>query len=374
MQEFHWITSNQQLQELCNGCRRHSFVVLDTEFVRVDTYYPQIGLIQLGNKDGNYLLDPLQIDDWQPFAELLADQTVIKVVHACGEDLEVFELLSGALPEPLYDSQLAAAYANLGFSWGYARLVEHFLQVELPKGVTRSDWLQRPLTDEQQLYAVQDVSYLVQLYPLLDQLLSDCTRAWLLEDCAALVAAQRHKTPDDELWQSVKLAWTLEPRQAAVLQQLTVWREQQAQRRDVPRNWVMKEPAMLELAQRCPQTRAQLEQIEGLSAGLLRHHAEALLGLIRTAETLPDGQLPERLPEPLPLEAARALKRLRKLGDRFAEEHQIARELVLRKKILVDALQSGWPSGPFTLPDALQGWRRQMLGAGLQQALEDEVR
>lgn len=373
MQDFHWVTGNRQLQELCLQWQAEPFVVLDTEFVRVDTYYPQTGLIQLATVTGNYLLDPLQIDDWSDFACLLENPQVAKVVHACGEDLEVFQRLTGALPQPLYDTQLAAGYANLGFSWGYARLVQHFLAVELPKGATRSDWLQRPLSAEQQLYAVQDVSYLARLYPLLDALLTAQKRAWLLEDGAALVAAQQHAVAPEELWKNVKLAWTLTAQQAAALRLLCAWREKQAQARDIPRNWVLKEQALLALAQKMPADNSGLAAVEGLSPGLLRHHSRALLAMLEEARGLSDSALPQVLPEPLPLEAGATLKRLKKVGERFAAEQQMAPELALKKRILVDALATGWPTGPYHLPDALQGWRLEHLGSLLQQALDGEV-
>ncbi|MGI6407316.1 MAG: ribonuclease D [Thiopseudomonas sp.] len=372
MQDFHWVTSNRQLQELCLLWQAEPFIVLDTEFVRVDTYYPRTGLIQLAVATGNYLLDPLQISQWDDFARLLENPDVVKVVHACGEDLEVFQRLSGALPQPLYDTQLAAAYAGLGFSWGYARLVEHFLQIELPKGATRSDWLQRPLSSEQELYAVQDVSYLARIYPQLDALLTQEKRSWLLEDGAALVAAQQ---PLDlqQLWQGVKQAWTLNARQAAALQLLCVWREEQARQRDIPRNWVLKEAVLLELAHRQPDSMTALERIDGISPGQLRHNGKQLLAILDQARELPDAGLPEALPEPLPLQAGKALKRLRKVGERFAAEQRMAPELTLKKKILTEALATGWPGGPFHLPDSLHGWRLEQLGPALQQALDEEV-
>lgn len=373
MRTFDWVTNNQQLQQLCTEWQQLSFVVLDTEFVRVNTYYPHIGLIQLGTASGNYLLDPLLIDDWQPFADLLDNRAVTKVVHACGEDLEVFQRLTGTVPQPLYDTQLAAAYANLGFSWGYARLVEHFLQIALPKGATRSDWLQRPLTDEQQLYAVQDVSYLAKVYPLLDELLSEQKRNWMLEDGAALVAAQLQSIEFEELWRGAKLAWTLSPRQTAVLRELYAWRERQAQKRDIPRNWMLKEHVLLELAQQQPTSMVELERIEGLSQGQLRRNGQELLAKVAAGRSLPEAELPQPMPEPLPLEAGRAVKRLRKVGERFAAEQEIAPELVLKKKILVEALASGWPHGPYRLPAALQGWRLEYLGDALQQALQEEA-
>lgn len=373
MQDFQWVRDNAQLQQLCTQWQAEPFVVLDTEFVRVDSYYPKTGLIQLATASANYLLDPLAMDDWRPFAALLENPSVIKVVHACGEDLEVFQRLSGSLPQPLYDTQLAAAYAGLGFSWGYARLVQHCLGVELTKGEARSDWLQRPLSAEQELYAVQDVSYLARLFPVLDAQLDEEKRNWMLEDGAALVAAQQQPVDPQQLWQGVKLAWTLDARQSTALQVLCAWREEQAKKRDIPRNWVLKEAVLLELAQKLPDSQAALERMGGLSAGLLRHHGRRLLELLNEVRSKAEDSLLQPLPEPLPLEAGRVLKRLRKLGEGFAADRKIAPELVLKKKVLTETLASGWPHGPYHLPASLQGWRLQYLGSALQEALSGEI-
>ena len=157
------------------------------------------------------------------------------------------------------------------------------------------------------------------------------------------------------------------------MQALSAWREQQAQKRNIPRNWVLKEPVLLELAQKQPSSLAALERIEGVSLGLVRHNGQTLLQLMAEVQGRAAQALPQPLPEPLPLEATRALKRLKKVGEQFALEHQIAPELVLKKKILVDALASGWPQGPYQLPQSLQGWRREYLGQALQTALAGEI-
>ena len=169
--DIHWIRDNDSLGQHCAEWQNLPFVALDTEFMRVDTFYPIAGLIQIGDGERAYLIDPLTIDNWQPLSALLENPAVVKVLHACSEDLEVLLRLTGSLPAPLFDTQLAAAYLNLGFSMGYSRLVKEVLDLDLPKGETRSDWLQRPLSETQISYAAEDALHLAEVYVSLGSVL-----------------------------------------------------------------------------------------------------------------------------------------------------------------------------------------------------------
>ena len=189
--DIHWIRDNDSLGQFCAQWQQLPFVALDTEFMRVDTFYPIAGLLQIGDGERAFLIDPLTIDNWQPLAQLLENPAVVKVLHACSEDLEVLLRLTGSLPAPLFDTQLAAAYLNLGFSMGYSRLVSEVLGIDLPKGETRSDWLQRPLSETQISYAAEDAVHLAELFVRLRPKLSDDKYAWVLEDGAELVANLR---------------------------------------------------------------------------------------------------------------------------------------------------------------------------------------
>lgn len=209
--EIHWIRDDQSLAEHCRDWHQLPFVAVDTEFMRVDTFYPKAGLIQIGDGQRAFLIDPLLIGNWQPLAELLDDSGVVKVLHACSEDLEVLLRLTGKLPQPLFDTQLAAGYLNLGFSMGYSRLVQEVLGIDLPKGETRSDWLQRPLSETQVSYAAEDAVHLAELFTVLRPRLSDDKYAWVLEDGAELVAALRREVEPESLYRDVKLAWKLAP-------------------------------------------------------------------------------------------------------------------------------------------------------------------
>ena len=159
-----WISQDHELAELCERLRGQAAVAVDTEFMRTDTFYPIAGLIQLGDGKVCYLVDPLSITDFSPLRELMLDEKVVKVLHSCSEDIEVFVSLLGEVPSPIFDTQIAAAFAGLGFSLGYAGLVKAVLNIDVPKDETRSDWLQRPLSESQIKYAALDVAHMLIVY------------------------------------------------------------------------------------------------------------------------------------------------------------------------------------------------------------------
>ncbi|PZW71030.1 ribonuclease D [Pseudomonas sp. URMO17WK12:I1] len=370
--EIVWIRDDASLAAQCAVWRKQPFVALDTEFMRVDTFYPIAGLLQVSEGERAYLIDPLLIGDWAPFAALLEDPQVVKVVHACSEDLEVFLRLTGSLPAPLFDSQLAAGYLNLGFSMGYSRLVQAVLDIELPKGETRSDWLQRPLSETQVSYAAEDVVHLAELYRRLQARLSAEKYAWVLEDGAELAAGLRRETPPEEAYREAKLAWKLSRAQLAVLRALCTWRERQARARNQPRNRIIREHSLWPLARHQPSDLVSLARIEEMHPKTVRQDGETILQLIREAAALPPAEWPPAMPEPLPIEASGLLKKLRAIGQREGERLEIVPELMLRKKTLEALLKSGYPNGPYRLPDSLRGWRRELMGQALLDCLADE--
>ncbi|PKM29255.1 MAG: ribonuclease D [Gammaproteobacteria bacterium HGW-Gammaproteobacteria-12] len=370
--DIHWILDDASLAEHCAAWQVLPFVALDTEFMRVDTFYPIAGLLQVSAGNGAYLIDPLRISDWRPFAALLEAPTVVKVLHSCSEDLEVFLRLTGCLPAPLFDTQLAAGYLNLGFSMGYSRLVQALLDIELPKGETRSDWLQRPLSELQVRYAAEDVSHLVEVYRALMARLAPQKVEWILADGAELVANLGREVAPEDAWRDAKLAWKLSRQQQAVLRALCAWRERQARARNQPRNRILREHSLWPLARTQPDNLVALARIEDMHPKTVRQDGETLLQLMREAAALPPEQWPEALPEPLPIEASALLKKLRAVGQREGERLDIVPELMLRKKTLEALLKSGYPNGPYQLPDSLRGWRRELMGQALLDCLAAE--
>lgn len=367
--DIQWIGDDASLAQHCATWRRLPFVALDTEFMRVDTFYPIAGLLQVSEGERAYLIDPLLISDWAPFTELLQDPAVVKVLHACSEDLEVFLRLTGNLPVPLFDTQIAAGYANLGFSMGYSRLVQAVLDIELPKGETRSDWLQRPLSVTQVSYAAEDVLHLAEVYTRLKALLPAEKYTWVLDDGAELVSNLKREVDPQLAYREAKLAWKLSRQQLAVLQALCTWREEQARKRNQPRNRIIREHALWPLARTQPDNLVALARIEDMHPKTVRQDGEFILQLIKQAAASPAAQWPEALPEPLPLEAAGLLKKLRAIGQREGERLGIVPELMLRKKNLEALLKTGYPDGPYQLPDSLRGWRRELMGQALLDCL-----
>lgn len=370
--DIHWIRDDASLAQHCAEWQSLPFVALDTEFMRVDTFYPIAALLQIGDGSRAYLIDPLLINQWAPLSALLENPAVIKVVHACSEDLEVLLRLTGSLPAPLFDTQLAAAYLNLGFSMGYSRLVQEVLGIELPKGETRSDWLQRPLSDTQISYAAEDAVHLAEVYSILQPQLSAEKHAWLLDDGAELVANLRREIDPYELYRDAKLAWKLSRAQLAVLRELCAWREHEARARNLPRNRVVREHSLWPLAKTQPNNLGALAKIDDMHPKTVRQDGEFLLNLIKTAASLPPEAWPPALPEPLPIEASNVLKTLRAIGQQYAEQLNMAPELMLRKKTLEALLKSGYPDGPYQLPDSLRGWRRELMGQALLDSLAGE--
>ncbi|MEH6388616.1 MULTISPECIES: ribonuclease D [Pseudomonas] len=361
-----FIDRNEVLAEWCERWLKLPYVAVDTEFVRTETFYPIAGLIQIGDGQHAYLIDPLAITEWAPLVELLGAPGVIKVFHSCSEDLEVFHHLCGVVPQPLFDTQLAAAYLGMDFSMGYSRLVKALLDIELAKDETRSDWLQRPLSPTQLQYAADDALHLAQIYELMAPRIDAAgLTSWLLSDTAEQGSHVGVLQDPDQAYRGIKQAWRLKPDELAILKLLAAWREREARQRDQARNRILRESAMVPIAQRQPDSLQTLSRIEDMHPRSVRHDGEMVLELVRQGQAIPPSEWPQPLPEPLPPDANRLLKSLRKIGQRHAVKLNIAPELMLRKKVLEAIVRTGYPAGPYSLPDELNGWRRELMGAEL---------
>ena len=328
--------------------------------MRRDTFYPIAGLIQLYAGELVYLIDPLVITDWQPLKALLQDQDCLKVLHACNEDLEVFNRLTGIAPSPLFDTQLAASLLGLGHCVGYQKLLEAQLDIELDKSETRSDWLQRPLTTSQLGYAAMDVHYLLPLYEKLRKQLESLDRLdWLLEEGSRLATNSMAASSPEEAWRQVKLAWRLRPQQLATLKVLCNWREREARRLDVPRNQLIPAGAIWEIARYQPKSTQGLSRAQKMTPAIIRRHGKHILMLIEHAQNQPKESWPEALPLPLPKQAKPWVEATNDLLEKLAESLNVSREILISRADLKHLLQSAYDSGEYPLLPSLKGWRRQ---------------
>lgn len=365
--EWQLIESDAALQGALAEVAGSTVVAVDTEFMRRNTFYPQVALVQLCFGDKALLIDPLTITDTDALAELMADPDVIKVLHSASEDLEVFSRWLGVLPEPLFDSQRAAALLDLGFGLGYSALVNQFCGVDLPKGETRSDWLQRPLTASQCEYAAQDVAWLLPVWRQLDeQCQQQGKEEWVLADGQDAIEA--YKGGNYDFLKRMKSAWKLNPRQLATLMAVCVWREETARSRDKPRGWIIDDQACMQLAQFDPQTLEELKAHVEMDSRTVRRNADELLKVLTLQRAVPDAELPARLPSPLDATQRNQVKKLKARVRQMAVELSAAPESLLQAKDYELLLREA--AGTLVdQPRHWRGWRRDTIISPLRSSL-----
>lgn len=368
-----WIDQDDQLAELCAAWRKQAAIAVDTEFMRSDTFYPIAGLLQIGDGKGCYLIDPLAIKDLAPLRELMLDAAVTKVLHSCSEDLEVFQRWLDVVPSPLFDTQVAAAFAGLGFSLGYSGLVKSLLTIEIPKDETRSDWLQRPLSVAQLNYAALDVAHMLIVYGKLLQVLKASERLeWVKSDCADLVANARRAEDYSDAYQKVGFAWKLRPQELAILKQLCIWREREARARDLPRNRLIKEPSLWEISRKKTQDIAHLSKVPDIPSRTLKNDADTILQIVSDALEQDESSWPERLDPPLAQSEGPLMKALKNYVREYAEQAQLPPEVLIRKKDYEYLVRSGMNGGEYKLPARLLGWRFALIGEGLLKVIQTQ--
>lgn len=358
------VTSTVQLQGCIEQLSQCDAVAIDTEFMRTDTFFPILGLVQLYDGETCWLIDPLEVSDLSSLAEMLTNPDITKVFHSCSEDLEVLQHVLGCVPEPLFDTQVAAAMVGYGFSKGYAALVDAMLGIHVPKGETRSDWLKRPLRDAQLGYAASDVYHLLPVYRQLCESLSQLDRhAWVDEEMTSLIAKSADRDDIDHYYLKVKGAWQLAPQRLAVLKLLCQWRETETRARNRPRNRLVADKALLEIAIVNPQGKHALVEIEGMHPGIMRRYADTLLELLDRGLRTDITDCPAPLSEPLPRQAGDTIKRLKKAVAKQAEVLDLPPEVLARKRDL-EALVRSMLEQPHTeLPASIaNGWRYEAIG------------
>ena len=266
---------------------------MDTEFLREKTYKPRLCLIQVATDTELACIDPLAMDDIDIFLDLLFDRSIIKVFHAAGQDLEIFYWMRGDVPGPVFDTQIAAPLLGHHEQIGYGNLIREVLGTDLAKSHSRADWTRRPLPEAQLRYAADDVVYLAELYP---QMLESLTRLgrmdWLSEDFLALENPALYDKDVSKVWQRVKGIQKFKGATLAAIQKIAAWREKTARESDLPRNWLLKDEIMIDLARQRPDSMQELTHIRGLGDSIIRRHGETLLELLRKSQT----EEPQRLP------------------------------------------------------------------------------
>jgi ribonuclease D len=364
-QTYTLIQNDASLAEAARRWATQPVVGLDTEFVRTNTFYHRLGLIQVADREGSWLVDPLAAPGLSPLAEVFRAPGV-KVIHSASEDIEVFHRNLGALPEPLFDTQIAGAFAGAGAFLSYQKLVAAYLGVELAKEETRTDWMARPLSPGQLAYAAEDVAFLLPLYERLTAELEAQGRlSWVFEDSAALLDTSRFQEDDEGAYLRIKGAGRLDRRQLGALRILAAWRDREARRRDLPRNFVLKEGLLLDLASRRPKLPKDLQKLPSYDPRQAARDAATWLQLLEEAEELPESELPPRIVGKPFSPAQRELEN--RLRDRVRERASVLNvpPEVLAPRRILDALLRLNQGGEPRLPRELGGWRREVIGEDL---------
>lgn len=360
MLTFEYISDDASLLSLVEQYQQSTLLVLDTEFVRTRTYYAKLGLIQAYDGKTLALIDPVAITDLSPFWQLLTNQQIVKLVHSCSEDLEVFAHYGECQPSPLFDSQIAASLAGLGHGLGYAKLVDACLQVEIDKGESRTDWMKRPLTEAQLQYAANDVYYLYKLYPQLQQKLAENQReAWLFEEGQRMTEGRMSLPDGDTIYLKVKNAFQLNSQQLAYLKVLAKWRLNKAVNRNLALGFVVKDHALIALAKKQPTTLAELNRLTDLTEQEKRIHGKDLLSVMATADLI-------NLPEVVDIVALKsgyksAFKDVKNRLTELCEREAVSLEFVGSKRHIHEYLLWLYHDKQTATPLLLSGWRGELV-------------
>lgn len=378
------ITEDEALNQCCELWQSKSYLAIDTEFMRVDSFYPKVALFQVSDGNGNFLIDPLSIRDWEKFKALMLAPEIIKIFHSCSEDLLVFIRQFGLLPSPLFDTQVANAFLNQGFGLSYQNMIAEDLGIDVPKGETRSNWLQRPLSAQQLDYAALDVAYLPEIYSRQKEQLAKTDKlAWVDEDCQRLRTNYKEELAQDftEVYRNISSAWQLDRKQLNILKYLAEWREKRARQRDKPRNWIIKDKELVSIAKSVPESIEELSKIDGINTNFIHYEGKPLITLVQDALNIEDENLPDLITRPLSSGQKKIFKKAQILVEQKAEELNLPIEVLGRKRTLISLFQEllklhnraadeSVDMNKINLPDELQGWRKGILVQELLEVLQ----
>ncbi|MCH9052590.1 MAG: ribonuclease D [Proteobacteria bacterium] len=357
------ISDTARLAAFCKGLAGASFVTVDTEFMREKTYWPILCLVQVAGPDDARVIDTLAPGiDLEPLFALFADTSVLKVFHAARQDLEIFYHLAGRLPAPVFDTQVAAMVCGFGDSVGYETLIAKLTKARVDKSSRFTDWTLRPLRERQIAYALSDVTHLREAYgKLKKKLAANGREGWLDEEMAVLTAPGTYAMDPDLAFRRIKTRGA-NARFLALLREVAAWREREAQRRDLPRQRVLRDEALVEIAHHTPSTVAELARTRGLGRGLAeREMGAALLEAVGRGIAVPEKDRPippARAESALPRGLGPVSDLLKVLLKMACEESGVARKLVASSADLELIAAFGEDA---KVP-ALDGWRRQVFG------------
>lgn len=369
------ITSTKQLAGFCNDVSGARQLFMDTEFVREETYYPQLELVQVMADGQIGLVDVRSTGNLGPLLEMLEDPSIEKVFHAAQQDLELFHQCAGRPVRNVFDTQIAAAMVGMGEQVGYGQLVKTLTGVSLIKTQAYTAWNTRPFTPAQLEYAADDVRHLPAVTQALKERLEELGRTdWAREECQRLEEkAQKPECPVEELYLRVSGVERLSPKELNVLRALAIWRDETARRRNIPPQKLLKDNSLVNLARQQPVTLAEIRDLRGFPAGVAERHGAEIARTVAEALKLPKEQWPRRLPVREVDASTQALVNILATFLRIrAQEQQIAWGLLATARDLEELVERAPGVSKGDLP-ILDGWRYELAGRDLLRLLAGEI-
>jgi len=363
MSQIQYIDTPEQLDTFCDSIKHVPWLAIDTEFQREKTYRSILALIQIATPDLVAIIDPLACDI-KPLLDVLYDENILKIFHAARQDQEIFYDWCGKPLSPVFDTQVAAPILGLPEQAGYGRLVEAMLGVQLSKAHSRTDWIRRPLSQDQVTYAADDVIYLAKLYPLMQQQLIEKDRLeWLAPAFAKLCKASLYANPPALAWKRMRAAKRLKGASLSSLQKMAEWREALAQQKNIPRGWLVKDEILIEIAKLKPKDTKVLSSIRGISDKFIDKFGDALINIISDAsEQKPT--VPEKVSKLKVSEKEEAVADLLMAQIRLkAHQAGVNPTSIASRKELLQLIQ-----GERDIP-LLNDWRKEMVGTDLVNTL-----
>lgn len=366
------ITTTEALSDLCSRLAKSDFVAVDTEFMRENTYWPELCLVQIANTEEAAAIDPMAEGlDLTPLLDLLTEnEDVLKVFHAGGQDVEIIVNLTGKTPHPIFDTQIAMMAISQSEQIGYANLVETWMGLTIDKGARFTDWSRRPLTDRQIEYAIGDVTHLAAIFPrILKKLIKTGRGVWLDAEMEKLADPSNYLTDPGAAWKRIRQPGR-NPQVLGRMKALAAWRESEAQHKNIPRGRIMRDETLADIASHPPKQQADLAKVRGLSAAWKDNDiGKRLMKVLAEAEPLPKDEMPDKAGRGAPLgkEGALVADLLKLLLKIRAREIDVAARLLTRAEEM-EALAAGVRNLP-----VLQGWRYEVFGKDALDLVEGKL-
>lgn len=368
MDKVNIIRDNSTLKKFCNKCIKEKVLAIDTEFIRENTYYPVLCLVQIASNSFSAVIDPLSEIDMEPVWQILSNEKILKVFHAGRQDVEIFFNLTGKIPKPIYDTQIAAMFCGLGDQVSYDGLVNKFLGLTISKESQFSNWLQRPLTNKQLQYASSDVNYLIKIFPLIKKLIQESNREeWLEKELKSLTNKDIYNINPNEVWQKIKIK---NPKREVlnILKYLAEWREIECKKRNLPRNRFIRDEILVTISQLKPSDIFSIKKIRGLPKFLSDNDLHNILKIIKISQKIEPDKWPN-IPKNKKLNVNKgSLDLLKLLLSYCSQKSDLAEKLITdadELRLILDGQEEGLK--------VFRGWRNEIFGKFVNPLLNGKI-